>query len=78
MVSKCPMQASSDVIEEDFPIQIDSPPRKWSFSKRTWIKVVRIDLKKCNLLEDLAQDKEKDLVLGPSSKYNVECVRFIG
>lgn len=40
-------------------MQVDGPPRKSGRPKRTWIKVVRLDLKKCNLSEDLAQDRSE-------------------
>lgn len=38
-------------------IPVDGPLRKRVRMKRTWIKVVGIDLKKCNLFADLAQDR---------------------
>ena len=51
------MQANNGAIEEKFfLIQVDGPPRKRGSLKRQWMDVVRIDMKKCNLYEDLTQD----------------------
>ena len=33
---------------------IDGPPRERGRPKRTWMEVVKIDLKKCDLYKDLA------------------------
>ena len=38
-------------------MQVDGPPRGRGRPKRMWIKVVKIDMKKYNLSENLAQDK---------------------
>ena len=38
----------------------DDDDDTWSLSskpKRTWIEVVRVDIKKCNLFEDLVHDR---------------------
>ena len=43
-------------IRKSMATQVDDPPKGSSSLKRTWIEVVKIDLKKCNLSEDLAQD----------------------
>ena len=40
-------------------VQVDGPPRGRGKLKRKWMEVVKIDLKKCNLSEDLAQDRSK-------------------
>ena len=39
-----------------FSMQADGPPKKGR-PKRIWMEVVRIDLQKCNLFEDLAHDR---------------------
>ena len=38
---------------------VDGPPTESDRPKRTWMNVVKIDLKKCNLCEDLAQDRSE-------------------
>ena len=40
-------------------MKVDGPPREQGRSTRTWIKVVKIDMKKFNLFEDLAQDRSE-------------------
>ena len=40
-------------------MKVDGPPRERGRPKRTWMEVVKIDMKKCNLSEDLAQDRSK-------------------
>ena len=40
-----------------FSIQVEGPLRRRVWPKRTWMEIVTIDLKKCNLSEDLAQDR---------------------
>ena len=37
-------------------MKVDGPPRGRSRLKRTWMEVVKTDIKKCTLSEDLAQD----------------------
>lgn len=44
--------ASKDVREESRSMQVDGPLR--GRPKRTWIDVVWLDLKRCNLSNDLA------------------------
>ena len=39
------------------PCRLMGPSRTRGRPKRTWMEVVRIDLRKCNLSEDLAQDR---------------------
>ena len=53
MVWTCPMLANNDVNKESFAMQVDGPPRGRGGMKRTWMEVVKIDLKKCNLSKDL-------------------------
>ena len=57
MVQECPMQANNGTVKEKFFMQVDGPPRKRGRRKGTWMEVVRIDMKKCNLSEDLAEDR---------------------
>ena len=40
-----------------FSMQVDGHPRKRDMPKRTWMELVRLDLKKCNLLEELTIDR---------------------
>lgn len=42
-----------------FSMQVRYPSKKRARSKRIWMKVTRIDLTKCNLLEDLTRDRSK-------------------
>ena len=55
MVWTCPTQANDCVVDERFSMQVDGSPRKMGGLKRTWREVVRIDMKKSNLSEDLGQ-----------------------
>lgn len=50
-------QANNGASEENFSMRIDGPSRKRGGQKRTCIEVVGMDLSKCNLSEDLAQDR---------------------
>lgn len=45
------------LVRKSFSMQIDDPLWKRGRQKRTWMEVVKIHLKKCNLCEDLAQDR---------------------
>ena len=40
-------------------MKIDSPPRGRGRTKRTWMEVVKIDMKKCHFSKDLAQDRSE-------------------
>lgn len=40
-----------------FSMQVDGLSRKRGRLKRAWIEVVKMDLKKCNISKDLAQDR---------------------
>lgn len=40
-------------------MQVDSPSSEKGRLKRTWMKVIRIDLKKCNLPENLLKDRSE-------------------
>ena len=40
---------NNKIVEENFSMQVDGPLRKRDGPKSTWMEVVRIDMKKCNL-----------------------------
>ena len=40
-------------------MKVDGLPRGRDRPKRTWMEVLKIDMKTCNLSEDLAQDKSE-------------------
>jgi hypothetical protein len=40
-------------------MKVDGPPRGRDRPKRMWMEVVKIVMKKCNLYEDLTQDRSK-------------------
>ena len=40
-------------------MKVDDPPRGRGRQKRTWMKVANIDMKKCNLNENLTQDRSE-------------------
>lgn len=40
-------------------MHVDDRSMKRDRPKKTWMEVVRIDLTKCNILEDLAQDRSE-------------------
>lgn len=40
-------------------MQVDGPPQGRDRPKRMWMEVVTIDLKKCNISEDLVQDRSE-------------------
>ena len=44
------------LVSKSLAMQIDGPPRGRGRPRRTWMEVVKIDLKKCDLFEDLALD----------------------
>ena len=46
-------------LKNSLAMKVDGPPRGRSRSKGTWMEVVKIDMKKCNLSEDLAQDRSE-------------------
>ena len=46
-------------VKNSLAMQVDGPSRRRCRPKRMWMEVVKIDLKKCNLSEDLAQDKSQ-------------------
>ena len=43
-------------VRKSLTMKVDGPPRGRDRLKRTWMEVVKIDMKKCNLSENLAQD----------------------
>ena len=38
-------------------MKVDGPSKEICMSKRTWLEVVKMDTRKCNLTDNLAQDK---------------------
>lgn len=44
-------------VNKSFAMQVDGPLRERGRPKRTWVKVVKIYMKNCNLSEDWARDK---------------------
>ena len=56
MVWSCPTQAGNGAGKESLVMLVDGPPRGRGRPNRTLMEVVKMDLKKCNLFEDLAQD----------------------
>ena len=44
-------------VRKSLAMKVDSPPRERDRPQRTWMAVVKLDLKKCNSSEDLAQDR---------------------
>ena len=46
-------------VRKSLAMKVDGPVRERGQPKRTLMEVVKIDMKKCNLSEDLAQDRSK-------------------
>ena len=46
-------------VRKSLAMNVDGPPRGRGRPKRTWMEVVKIDMKKCGLYEDLAQDRSE-------------------
>ena len=46
-------------VRKNLAMKVDGLPRGRGRPKRTWIDVVKIDMKKCSLSEDLAQDRSE-------------------
>ena len=44
-------------VRKSLAMKVNSPPRGRGRPKRSWMDVVKIDIKKCNLFEDLTQDR---------------------
>ena len=40
-------------------MMVDGPPRGRSRPKKMWMKVIKMDMRKCNLYENLVQDRSK-------------------
>ena len=40
-------------------VKVDGPLRERGRPKRMWVKVVKTDMKKCNLFENLAYDRSE-------------------
>ena len=47
------------LVRKGLAMQDDGPLRGRGRPKMTWMEVVKIDLKKCNLFEDLTQDSSE-------------------
>ena len=45
------------LVKKSFSMQVDGPPRVRGRPMRMWMEVVRLDIKKCNLSKDWAQDR---------------------
>ena len=57
MVWTCTTQANNGASKEKLAMKTDCPLRGRGRPKRTYKKIVKIDLNKCNLSKDLAQDR---------------------
>ena len=44
-------------VMKSLAMKVDDPPRGRGRPKRTLMELVKIDMRKCNLSEDLAQDR---------------------
>ena len=56
MVWACPTQAGNDAGKEKFDYEVWWPKMRKGYAKDD-VEVVKIDMKKCNLSEDQAQDR---------------------
>ena len=52
-------QDNNGAVRKSLAMQVDDPPRGRGGPKRTWMEDAKIDLKKCDLSEDLAQDRSE-------------------
>ena len=50
---------ATTLVRKSLAMQVDGPSRGRGRVNRMWMRVVKIDLKKCNLSEDLAQDRSE-------------------
>lgn len=57
-------------------MQVDGPPRGRGGLKGTWMEVVTMDLKKCNLFDDLAQNMIKIKKQNSCSQYQHSWDKF--
>ena len=48
---------ATTLVRKSLAMKVDGPQRGRGRPRRTWMEVVKIDPKKCNLFEDLAQDR---------------------
>ena len=48
---------ATTLVRKSLAIQVEGPLRERDRPKRAWMNVVKIDLKMCNLSEDLARDR---------------------
>ena len=47
------------LVRKSLAMKVVSPPRRMGRPKRTWMEVVKMDMRKCNLSENLAQDRSE-------------------
>ena len=47
------------LVRKSLAMKADGPPRVRGRPKRTWMEVVKINMRKCNLSKDLAQDRSE-------------------
>ena len=47
-------------VRKSLGMEVDGPPRGRGRQKKTWMEVVKIDMKKCNLSKDLAKDRSNE------------------
>ena len=46
-------------LRKSLAMQVDGPLRGRGRTRRTWMEVVQLDLKKCNLSKDMVQDRSE-------------------
>ena len=46
-------------VRKSLAMQVDGSPMERDRPKRTWMEMVKIDLKKCNLSKDLVEDRSE-------------------
>ena len=46
-------------VRKNLAMKVDGPPRGRGRPKMTWMEVVKMDMNKCNLSENLAQDRSE-------------------
>jgi hypothetical protein len=61
-------------------MKVDGLPRGRGRLKRTWMKVVKINMKKCNLSENLAQDRSewRNRIRAADPKIMIKSVMIYG
>ena len=46
-------------VQKSFAMKLDGPPKGRGRPNKTWMKVVKMDMKKCNLSKNSAQDRSE-------------------